>query len=153
MARRAFCSRRPRAPRWWQRCVARWRSTGIRGAGASCSAAAWRATSAGRDPLVSMPISTAATPGRRRCELGFLVRALRSARERLGFVFTADRPARVPQVEARTRAHRILLRSGERRERADVAPVRRLLELLHAGHAVLREVVGEHAFAAANARQ
>jgi len=50
-------------------------------------------------------------------------------------------------------AHRVLLRGGERGERADVAPVGGLLEVLHAGDAVLREIVGVHALGGADARQ
>src|SRR6185295_3418144 len=69
--------------------------------------------------------------------------------EQGGVVLAADRPAPVPQVEARPMTHRVLLRGGEGAQRADVAPVRRLLELLQAGHLVLREIVGVDACALA----
>ena len=97
-----------------------------------------------------MPISTPATPERRRLELGDAFFHGRKARE---FVLAADRPARVPQIETRARAHRVLLRGGERRQRADVAPVGALLELLHSGNAVLGEVVREDLLGLADARQ
>src|SRR5438270_13274281 len=150
MEKPGFCSSARRAGRWWRRCAAPSRSTANRGAGASCSAAAWRAISAGRHPPVSMPISTPATPERRRLELADAFFHGRKARE---FVLAADRPARVPQIETRARAHRVLLRGGERRQRADVAPVGALLELLHPRNVVLREVVREDLLGLADARQ
>src|SRR2546428_8945579 len=116
----------------------------MRGAGASCSAAAWCVTSAGRHPLVSMPISTRGMPERRRLNVGLFRFPGAHALEHRGVVFTSDRPATVPQVEARPHAHRVLLRGGERRERADIAPVGALLVVLYAGHAVLGEIVGVH---------
>src|SRR2546426_12364117 len=99
----------------------------MRGAGASCSAAGWRAISAGLHPLVSMPISTRGTPGRPRIDIGVFGFPGAHPLEHRRVVFPADRPAAVPQVEARPPAHRVLLRGGERRERADVAPVGALL--------------------------
>src|SRR5919109_3341437 len=99
----------------------------MRGAGVSCSAAAWRAISAGRDPLVSMPISTRRTPGRRCRDLGLdRCPGIDAAAHRC-LMLAEDRPARVPEIEARLAAHRVLLRGGERRKRADVAPVGALL--------------------------
>src|SRR5882672_10956286 len=99
-----------------------------------------------------MPVSTRRTPGTKSFERLFALPDART-RERRRLVFAVDRPAAVPQAEARVRAHRVLLRGGERGERADVAPVAALFELLHARHAVLAEVVRVDALAAARARQ
>src|SRR6267143_6603302 len=103
-----------------------------------------------------MPIFTRPTPGRRRLE-----RLLDASDVRAGehyrvahFVNAAmDRPPAVPQAEARARAHRVLLRGRQRRQRTDVAPVTAVLEVLNTRHAVLAEVVRIDALALANARQ
>src|SRR5258708_38932251 len=104
-----------------------------------------------------MPISTRATPGRRRLDIALLIRALVQAGARAlqhhGVIFAADRPATVPQVEAWAGSHRILLRGGERGERADIAPVGAFFIILHARHRVLGEVVGVDAAGLADARQ
>src|SRR5207302_4482715 len=99
-----------------------------------------------------MPVSTRRTPGRRCLE-----RLLALADARVGhhrrLVFAADRPAAVPQVEARALPHRVLLRGGECRQRADVTPVAALLEVLYPRYAVLAEVVRIDAIVPAHARQ
>src|SRR2546423_13932850 len=99
-----------------------------------------------------MPVSTRRTPGR-RCLERLLALADARVRHHRRLVFPADRPAAIPQVEARPLPHRVLLRGGERRERADVAPVAALLEVLYPRHAVLAEVVRIDALALADARQ
>jgi len=70
-----------------------------------------------------------------------------------GIELAADRPAAVPEIEARQITHGILPRGGKRGEGADVAPVTALLMVLHAGDAVLGEIVGVHALRAAEPRQ
>src|SRR5690242_15374452 len=135
----------------------------MRGAGATSSAAAWSAISAGLRPLVSTPLFIRASQdGSRRDGLrGFLNVLLAPfvpARRHAGMLaglrgMAVDRPAAVPQVESRPGAHGILLGGGERRERADVAPVGGLLVFLQAGNAILREIVGVHPLAAADPRQ
>src|SRR6185436_5050108 len=72
-----------------------------------------------------------------------LVLAAAQPRDQRGVVLAADRPAAVPEIEARALPHRVLLRGGERGEGADVAPVGALFEFLQARNAVLPEVVGE----------
>src|SRR5437660_1642290 len=99
-----------------------------------------------------MLISTRRTPGTTSLDR-FLALPDARTREHRRFVLAMDRPAAVPQVEARARAHRVLLRGGERGKRADVAPVAALLELLHARHAVLAEVVRIDALVLAHAWQ
>src|SRR5688572_29283493 len=98
-----------------------------------------------------MPISTRGLP---RAGLGKrLFLPASDAREQRGVEFAADRPAAVPEVEARPLSHRVLLGGGERRQGADVAPVARLLVVLHSGNAVLREIIGIHVTRGAQARQ
>src|SRR5258708_31620963 len=108
-----------------------------------------------------MPISTPATPGRRRLDIALLVRGLVQpgalALQHNGvthlFNAAADRPAAVPQVEAWARSHRILLRGGARGERADIAPVGAFFIILPARHPVPGQVVGVDAARLADARQ
>src|SRR5690242_6268151 len=135
----------PSAASWSARCAARSRRGATSGAGEKCSAARWSETSAGLHPLVSTPLSTrgsrdGSSPDRENFGALVVVPVAHRA---------ADRPAAVPEVEARPRAHRVLLRGGERGQRADVAPIGGLLVLLDAGHAVLREVVRVDALAGA----
>src|SRR5438067_4930148 len=99
-----------------------------------------------------MPISTRGSPGSRCLERLLALPDARAGKHRR-LVLAMDRPAAVPQAEARLRAHRVLLRRGKRRHRADVAPVAALLEVLHARHAVLAEVVCIDALALARAWQ
>ena len=140
-ARPAFSSSAPRARRCSRRCAARSRPT--REPAALARDAARRdgsATSAGRQPLVATPISTRSSPGCRSAEAVSpppqrrARAASRALREQRRVVLAADRPAAVPEVEARPMPHRVLLRGGERRQRADVAPVGRLLVLLQSRH-------------------
>src|SRR2546423_15263256 len=100
----------------------------MRGAGARFSAVAWSAISAGLHPLVSTPLFIRASPDRRRLELdAFLALQLAHARNERSIKFATDGPAAVPQVEARSRPHGVLLRGGERAQGAHVAPVGPLL--------------------------
>src|SRR5262245_512251 len=95
-------------------------------AGARSSAPGWRATSAGRQPLVVTQLFTWGSPQRRN------TRGIEQQR----VVLAPNRPAPVPKIEPWTLARCVPLRIGKRRQRADIAPVRRLLELLHARDAV-----------------
>src|SRR5690242_13031925 len=115
-----------------------------RRAGGRSSAPAWRGTSAGQQPLVATRIFTGGLPRWNRLERRFgrleghvrlasLLPPVAQLRQEGGVVLAADRPAPVPQVEARPAAHGVLLCGGERREGADVAPVRLLLVGLEAG--------------------
>src|SRR5262249_22678243 len=137
-ARPDFSSSAPRAARWWMRCAAPWASGATRRAGGRSSAPGCNGISAGRQPLVATPLSTRGLP--RRVERRGAPRA--PARLQRRVVLAADRPTAVPQVEARARAHRVLLRGGEGAQRADVAPVGALLEVAHARDVVAGEVVG-----------
>src|SRR5690349_20543240 len=130
-----------------------------RRAGEACSAPGWSGTSVGRQPLVATQISTWRLPACCRASrdfgrcLGVLGVPDAQLLEQRGIMLATNRQAPIPEVEARPMPRRVLLRGCERRERADVAPVRRLLVLEEPGHLVLCKVVGVVARLFAEPRQ
>jgi hypothetical protein len=79
--------------------------------------------------------------------------AVEDVRRRPLMIARPDRPARVEEVEARLGTQRVHGRREIRVDRAHVAPVGALLLVAHAGHPVLREVVGEQAVRRRQPRQ
>src|SRR5690606_12119552 len=157
MARPGFSSSRKAPKRSSRQCATRSRSARSRTPGVPYSSPGWRATLAGVQPRVATRISTGVSPARcRRDRRGGpprLAFPVAQSRKKHRVLLAADGPAAVPQIEPGARAHRVLLRGGERTQRADVAPVRPLLVVLHARNLVGGKIVGIDAGRTCEARQ